>query len=185
MNNFLGGKMIKSLLVILASVSTMAFADPTPTPAPTPAPGCDLIRQANAVVKIIKNTYALQNGIWVQSQNEVERVTVTVPVIGNSNVGCQYNTLRVDNVMLNGNPETVNVNAYIRVVTSANPPYKDFSASYWLTSSESRQGWASAFSNDMTMAAMGLNINLESGLTTTSLHPDILTVQVMYTDNAQ
>ena len=87
--------------------------------------------------------------------------------------------------MLNGNPETVNVNAYVRLMTNANPPYKDFSASYWLSSSDSRQGWASAYSQDMTLAAMGLNINLESGLTTSTAHPDILTVQVQYNDNAQ
>jgi hypothetical protein len=174
---------MKTTLALLIALFSSAAIAATPTVA---APGCDLMRQAKATIVVTKYTYALQNGVWVQQAGqEVGRTSGLAPVIGENFNGCNLDSFRLDNVMLNGKPETMNVTAYVRVFNRTNWVAKRFSASYWLSSDNGRDGWAAADSPDLTTEKLNVEMNLEFAAVTPTAHADVLTVQVQYDDNAQ
>jgi hypothetical protein len=151
-------------------------------------PNCPVLREAQATIIVFKASFTQQNGVWVPSTTEVGRSQTQVPVVGGLNSGCVIpasGLFRLDNISVNGQPETVNVHAWVRVSDTEAYINKRFAASYWLSSGNGRNGWASADSSDLKLEKIGVSMNLESAAATSSAHDDIVTIQVRFDDNAQ
>lgn len=169
---------MKSSLVmtILALMGAQATAA-------TSASGCQILRQAVAKVVVKKDTWTQVNGIWTEKQEEVGRATQNALVIGDSMNGCTVNNLRLDNIILNGKPETIIVSSWIRKTSTAT--MKRFAASYWISAENGRQGWASGDTPDLSSEFMTVNMNTENPDSTTTAHQEMLTISVAFDDNAQ
>jgi hypothetical protein len=182
--------MKRALLILMLAASPRLFAEvdsPEATAPTPPSSGCQILRNAQVTIVVYKQSWAQTNGIWVQSTNEVGRSQVDAPVIGDSMVSCKLPSLRVDNVMINGKPDTINASAWMRVhsgATGSANPYKRFAGNYWLTSDGGRQGWASADVQDLSQKQLSLNMNAESASNASTNHDDIITVALRFTDNA-
>ena len=173
---------MKKLLFALVFAS-VAQAAPKPT---DPAPGCDIVRQAQAVIIIGKTSWSQTNGVWVQTTTEVGRGNTTVPVIGTNMDGCQLDAFRLDNIVVNGNPETVSVNGWMRqLADKQGNPYKRFSGQYWVSTDSGHVGWAAADILPMSQDTLSLEMHTESAATSATSHPDLLSITIRFNDNAQ
>src|SRR5690242_112248 len=97
-------------LLAAATFACHTFADTTSNAALL---NCNVVRQAHAVVLVYKTSFIQKDGIWTPQSQEVGRANTNVPVIDSALEGCRFNSLRIDNVVVNGNPETINVNAWM------------------------------------------------------------------------
>lgn len=177
---------MKTLFFVLSSLFVLvATSRADTTPNPTPA-NCAPLRTAIASVTITKHQWTQVSGIWVRNSVELVRDTASVPVFQNSSSGCSVpSAMRLDNVMLNGQAQTINISANIAVETAEyhSPPNKVFNASYWITGPNARTSYASSWTQDLTAQHMGLGLSNERANTAASAHEDTIYIGLWFTDD--
>lgn len=169
------------IFLALVGLSSIALADGPTTP---PADGCVIVRDANANVRVSASTWSQDSGIWVQKTTQLASSNAIVPVYSSTN-GCKYPiNLNIDNVMLNGKPETVHIYSYMKMITVPRAE-KMFIASYWTSADNGRSGWTSAYTEDLSLKKIGVHFTTERTSNATA-HDDMLNIDVSFEDsNAQ
>jgi hypothetical protein len=183
---------LKKILVpmfLAAATASSAFASSSSATAknmPVQNADCTVLRAAKAWFTITKNSWSQQNGIWVQSGTELARVNADVPVVVDNGAGCSFPTvLKLDNIQLNGQSQTVAFNAHINMeTTNLRPkPNKVFVGSYYVSSDNGRGSYASAWTPDQTTPVMGLSFAKERTADTNTAHEETLNIGVWFDDS--
>lgn len=174
---------LKLFATALALISSAAFADIHPLDATT----CPVARQANAIIMVFRNFYVQNNGVWTLKNEPIGSSKTTVPVVDatNNKVNCKFNGFQLDNVMVNGQPETVNVSSWIELYSNNGKVFKRFSESYWSSINNGRGGWTGSEVNDPTFQWMKILLNLDQAAGAPTAHAEYLTATTEFTDDAQ
>ena len=157
------------------------MADNTPV---TAAPSCNIVRTAKATVRVYKNSWTQTDGIWVRQSAELVSSTADINVVTGNGNGCIFPTaIRLDSILLNGQQQTINVNAHI--LAPDNTGNKTFLASYYLSGNGGRYSNALAWTPDLTLKNIGLNIANERAADAATAHEETLNITVWFDDSAQ